>query len=210
MGQAPKTKLSSPLIVPSGSVSLGVGRRRIGLGPRAGQQVAELGQPDVDPRVVHLSVARVRGRADAGDVEGIGVDRGALVGVLQGIGRVELADRVAEVRGVGGARGAHGAGEVAGGVERDPPVEADDQEGEQRLGEPAARVGTGRVAQVEPDRIGDAVGVVIDVEGDLAGGRVGHQVGEGRRVMAVGRDRPEDPRRRVGPVAGAGWCGPSR
>ena len=95
-----------------------------------------------------------------------------------------------------------GAGEVAGGVERDPAVEADDQEGEQRLGQPATRVATGRVAQVEPDRIGDAVGVVVDIEGDLAGGRVGHEVGEGRRVMAVGRDRPEDPRRRVGPRRG--------
>ena len=104
--------------------------------------------------------------------------------------------------------GGAGAGEVAGGVERDPPVEADDQEGEQRLGEPAARVGPGRVAQVEPDRIGDAVGVVIDIEGDLAGRRVGHKVGEGRRVMAVGRDRPEDPRRRVGPVAGRVCSGP--
>ncbi len=62
----------------------------------------------------------------------------------------------------------------------------------------AARVAAGRIAQVEPDRVGDAVAVVVDVVGDLAGDRVGDQVGEGVRVVAVGRDRAEDPRRRVG------------
>ena len=105
------------------------------------------------------------------------------------------------------------AGEVAGRVERDPAVQADDHEGEQRLVELPARVAAGRIAQVEPDRVGDAVAVVVDVVGDLAGGRVGDQVGEGRRVVAVGRDRAEDPRapsRPSWPVPGRWFAGPSR
>ena len=73
--------------------------------------------------------------------------------------------------------------------ERNPAVQADDHEGEQRLVEPAAGVGPGRVSQVEPDRVGDAVAVVVDVVGDLAGGVTGNQVGEGGGVMAVERAR---------------------
>ena len=82
----------------------------------------------------------------------------AIERVLKRVGRVDLADRVAEVHGVAGAAwtsvgaasGAVGGrdvdaldlrGQVAGGVERDPAVQADDHEGEQRLVEPAARVG---------------------------------------------------------------------
>ena len=59
--------------------------------------------------------------------------------------------------------------QVAGGVERDPAVEADDHEGEQRLVELALAFAAGGIAQVDPDRVGDAVAVVVDVVGDLAG-----------------------------------------
>ena len=148
--------------------------------------------------------------------------------ILQGVGGVDLADRVAQVRGVGGAAaGAIGecarpvarvmigpappritglprhrcasrgcVGQIARRVERDPAVQANHHEREERLVELALGIAAGGIAQVEPDRVGDAVAVVIDVVGDLAGGRVGEQVGEGGGVVAVGGDRTEDSRRR--------------
>ena len=95
--------------------------------------------------------------------------------------------------------------QVAGRVERDPPVEADDHEGEERLVELARRVAAGRVAEVEPDRVGHAVAVVVDVVGDLTVA-AGNQVGKGGGVVAVGGAGAEDARGRVGPVAKHGFC----
>ena len=188
------------------------------LRPRAGQEVAELSQANVDPGVVDLGVAGERRRTVAGDVERVGL-LAEEEGVLEPVSRVDLADRIPEVLGVGGTV----PGEVAGGVERDAAVQADDHEGEERLVELAIGVGAGRVAQVEPDRVGDAVAIVVDVVGDLAGVRIRDQVGESGRVVAVGRDRAEDPRHRVeightertvrvpeaagGPVPIHGMCG---
>ena len=185
-GHEPKTKLLSPLVVPCWVgqqwIGSGAGCRPGGCGAGSGGRRSRRCRPGC--------CWCSGGDAVAGDVERVGRRWPRTEGVLEGVGRVDLADRVAQVLGVGGAV----LGEVAGGVERDPAVQADDHEGEQRLVELAARVAAGRVAQVEPDRVGDAVAVVVDVVGDLAGGRVGDQVGEGRRVVAVGRDRAEDPR----------------
>ena len=77
--------------------------------------------------------------------------------VLERVSGVDLARRVTEVQRVAGppstvggvcpattSIAADGAGEVAGGVERDAAVQADDHEGKERLVEPAARVGPGR------------------------------------------------------------------
>ena len=73
---------------------------------------------------------------------------------------------------------------LPGGVERDPAVQADDHEREEGLVELAGGVAAGGVAKVEPDRVGDAVAVVVDVVGDLAG------VGSGIRSGNVSASWP--------------------
>ena len=97
--------------------------------------------------------------------------------------------------------------EVAGGVQRQPAVEAHHGDGEQRLERAPRAVALDGVAQVEPDGVGHAVAVVVDVVDDLAGGGVGDQVGErraaGRVVNSAGpQDARSRGRGRTAPVGG--------
>ena len=84
-------------------------------------------------------------------------------------------------------------------VFRDPAVEADDHEREEGFVE-LALASPGRIAQVDPDRVGLAVAVVVHVVGDLAGG-AGDRSGNAAASWPSAA-RAEDPRGRVVPQAG--------
>ena len=187
--------LLSPLVWPvrSGVPQVRPGTPGLVCGRVPGQQVAELRQPDVDAAVIHLAVKRGEAKTEDWGREGLPcIGRIDVEPVLEPVRRIDLADRVAQVGCMGPAVAQASARQVAGRVQRDPAVEADDHEREEGFIELALRVAAGWIAQVDPDRVGLAVAVVVHVVGDLTVG-ARDKVGERRRVVAVGLPRAEDP-----------------